>query len=285
MLIGGRGLARDVDEAFALRLVVSFVIGGGSVALFTAIAEAQGSRLGGLLLSFPIKVVVSLALITANEGLAFAAQTARAVPAGIAINVVFLAGTALLARRLPPLVAVAAGLALWAAGAAALVFALPAPGLVGGMLLWSAAAVAGVLLLDRVPGVRGNRRAVKRSGSFGIRGLLGRAIGAGAAVAFAVLLARVAGPFVGGLASVFPSGFLTAMIILLYRQGPQFAATTARVMVAGSAAPALFGLAAALALPAVGLPLGLTLALATAAAASAAVAFVLARVDPPAPVP
>lgn len=279
-----RKLARGVDEAFALRLVLSFVIGGGSVALFTAVAESQGSRLGGLLLSFPIKVVVSLALIAANEGSAFAAQTAEAVPAGIAINVVFLAGTALLARRLRPLAAVSAGLALWAAAGAALVFGVPSPGLSAGLLLWAVAAMVGILLLDRVPGVRGNRRAVRRTGSFGVRGLLARALGAGTAVALAVLLARLAGPFVGGLASVFPSGFLTAMLILLYRQGPQFAATTARVMVAGSAAPALFGVAVALSIASVGPVLAMVVGLATAAAASAAVAGILARVDPPAPV-
>lgn len=268
-----------VDGAFALRVVIAFVVGGLAVAGFTAMAERYGSRLGGLLLSFPIKVVVSLLMIGLSEGLAFAAATAAAVPAGIGINVAFLAGSALLALRWPIAAALGGGIALWLVSGV-VVLALPLGGNLGATVaVWGAAAFVALLLLDRVPGARGDRRVARKAGGFGLAGLLGRAAGAGSVVALSVVLARALGPFAGGLMSVFPSGFLTSLLILLRRHGPEFTAATARVMVAGSAAPATFGVVAALSMPRLGLVLGLVAALAAAAAASSVVGWILGRVD------
>lgn len=279
MAYGGSADSPRVDGAFLLRLVVAFVVGGLAVALFTAAAERHGSRLGGLLLSFPVKVVASLLLIGWSEGATFAASTAAAVPAGIAINVVFLGSAALLALRWPARRALAAGLSLWFVAGVLVLVARPPGGVATLLLLWAAAALAALWLLDRVPGARGDRRSSRGSDGFGARGLAARALGAGSVVAASVLLARIVGPFAGGLMSVFPSGFLTSLYILLSRHGPQFTAATARVMVAGSAAPALFGASASLLVARVGLLSGLGLALALATLTSMGIGWALAQYD------
>ena len=275
---GAPGSHEIVDGAFWLRLALSFVLGGLAVAVFTTIAERRGSRLGGLLLSFPVKVVVSLVLIGLNEGVAFAAAASAAVPAGIGVNLVLLAATALLAQRLAPTRALVGGIAIWGV-AAALVVWRPVPGGFASMALWGVAVLVGLLLVGRIPGVRGDRRGAKRDARMGLSGMLARAAGAGSIVALAVLLARVGGPVLGGLASVFPSGWLTTMFLLVRHHGPSFTAATTRVMIAGSLAPALFGLVAWLALPSAGLVGGLLLGLAAAGAASLLVGWTLARVD------
>ena len=267
-----------MDVAFALRVAIAFVIGGLAVAAFTEVAERRGSRLGGLLLSFPVKVVVSLLLIALNEGDAFAAEAAAATPAGIGVNLVLLIATALLARRLPAWPALMGGVAIWLAAATALVLFEPGSPFVG-FALWGAFVTVGLVLLDRVPGVHGDRRSKRDPGKFGIPGLLTRAAAAGTVVAGAVVLARVSGPLVGGLASVFPSGWLTTRYLLVRRHGPEFTAATTRVMVAGSVAPALFGVVAALAIAPLGIWLGLVAGLAAAATASGAAAALLAWRD------
>lgn len=265
-------------DAFAARLLVSFVLGGVSVAAFTTIAERRGSRLGGLLLSFPVKVVISLALIGLNEGVPFAAEAAVAVPSGIAVNIVFLVATAFFVRRLRPWPALSCALAVWLL-AGALAMLRPAWSPLSSVAYWLVAAALGLLLLGRIPGVRGERRSKRDPGPFGLGGLVGRAAGAGTVVAASVVLAHYGGPFLGGLASVFPSGWITTMVILTRRHGPEFTAATVRVMVMGSAAPALFGVTVALLTLPFGLLVGILAGLAAAGAASSAVGWALVRWD------
>jgi hypothetical protein len=259
-------------DAYLARLALSFLVGGGTVAAFTTIAERGNPRVGGLLLSFPVKVTVSLVLIALNEGVAFAAQSATATPAGMAANVVFIAATALLVRRLAPWPAIAAALALWAAAGLAIVLWLPA-GLAWSFPLWALSAVVALLLLARLPRVHAAPPA--RPAPLSWWKLAGRAAGAGAVVAGSIVVAHYGGPILGGLASVFPSGFITTMVILTRKRGADFTGATVRVMVAGTAAPALFGVAIAFAYPALGILWGTLACLAFAACVSLGVGVVL----------
>jgi len=253
-------------DAFVLRVALSVVLGGLAVALFTTAAERVGSRVGGLLLSFPVKVTLAMVLIGLNEGAAFAARAAVEIPAGIGVNVVFLAATALLVRRMAPWPALAAALALWAAAGLAVVLR-PAHTLGEALLYWLAPAAVALALVRALPNVRGDRRA-RDAARFGWWGLLSRAAGAGAIVGLSLVLARVAGPVLGGLASVFPSGWMTTMVILARAHGPEFTGATVRVMVLGSVAPVLFGVVVALAYPAWGIAAGTLAAIGAAVAAS-----------------
>lgn len=253
-------------DAFALRVALSVVLGGLAVALFTTAAERLGSRVGGLLLSFPVKVTLAMVLIGLNEGADFAARAAVEIPAGLGANVVFLAATALLVRRLAPWPALLCALALWAV-AGVLVVLRPAHTLGEALLYWVAPAGVALALFHALPNVRGDRRP-KAADRFGWRGVLTRAAGAGAIVGLSLVLARVAGPVLGGLASVFPSGWITSMVILTRNHGPEFTGATVRVMVAGSLAPVAFGVLVALAYPAWGIAWGTLVAIAGAVAAS-----------------
>lgn len=264
-------------EPFLLRVALSFALGGLAVALFTTAAERLGSRLGGLLLSFPVKVTIAMILIGLNEGAAFAAQAAVAIPAGLGVNVVFLGATALLVRRVAPWPAIAGALAVWlVAGVVAVL--LPPATLAASILMWLAPAGVSLALLARVPGLRGDRKA-RTSGRFGVAGLVTRAAGAGAIVATSVVLARYAGPVVGGLASVFPSGWITTMVILTRKHGADFTGATTRVMIAGSVAPVAFGAMVAWGYPRLGIALGTLAAMGAAACVSLLVWLALRHRD------
>lgn len=256
-------------DAYLARLGISFVLGGATVAAFTTIAERGSARVGGILLSFPVKVTVALVLIALNEGAAFAATSATAVPAGIGVNVVFIAATALFVRRLDPWPAILAALAVWAAVGLAVILWLP-EGLVWSLATWGLLAVVGLLLLARIPGIRGEKRA-KAAAPLSWPRLAGRALGAGSVVAGSIVVAHYGGPILGGLASVFPSGFITTMVVLTRKHGADYTGATVRVMVAGTAAPALFGVAVAFAYPVLGVLWGTLACLAFALAVSLSV--------------
>lgn len=270
--LGEARLAHGVDP-FVLRVALSVVLGGLAVAAFTTAAERVGSRVGGLLLSFPVKVTLALFLIGLNEGADFAARAAVEVPAGIGVNVVFLVATALLVRRLAPWPAMLCALALWAVAGIAVVLR-PAHTLSEAMLYWLVPATLGLALLHGVGGLRGDRRA-KSGDTFGWTGLATRAAGAGAIVGLSLVLARVGGPVLGGLASVFPSGWITTMVILTRSHGAEFTGATVRVMVAGSLAPVVFGVVVALTFPVWGIVAGSLAAIAAATVASLGVMLAL----------
>lgn len=258
-------------DPFLLRVALSFVLGGLSVALFTAAAERLGSRVGGLLLSFPVKVTIAMVLIGLNEGVGVASTAAKTIPLGIGINLVFLGATALLVRRFPPWPAVLGALAVWLAAGVFAIFFLPAR-LPWTALAWLLPALLALALIPRAAGARPTRR---RGDTFGVVGMLSRAAGAGTVVALAVVLARYGGPLLGGLASVFPSGWITSMVILTRHHGPAFTGETVRVMVAGSLAPTAFGYAVWLAYPTIGVAWGTLLAIGVALAAALGVAGAL----------
>lgn len=249
-----------------MRVAISVLVGGLAVALFTTAAERVGSRVGGLLLSFPVKVTVALALIGLNEGASFAAEAAVQVPAGLGVNAVFLVATALLVRRFAPRRALALALAVWLVAAVAVV-AWPPRSLAASVAVWLACAGGGLALLAGRAAFRGDRRA-RVEERFGWRALLSRAAGAGAIVGLSLVLARLGGPVLGGLASVFPSGWITTMVILSHRHGADFTGATVRVMLAGSLAPVLFGVVVALGYPAWGVALGTVAGMGAALATS-----------------
>ncbi|HUR69417.1 MAG TPA: DUF3147 family protein [Candidatus Thermoplasmatota archaeon] len=258
-------------DAFWLRVALSFVLGGLAVALFTTAAERMGSRVGGLLLSFPVKVTIAMVLIGLNEGADVSAHAATAIPLGIGINLVFLAATAVTVRRAEPWPAMMAALGVWlVAGIAAILF-LP-QGILWSLAAWVVPTAIALWLLRRAPHAKPRER---KGARFGLLGLLSRAAGAGTIVALAVVLARIGGPLLGGLASVFPSGWMTTMVILTRHHGPDFTAATVRVMVAGSAAPVVFGIVVWLAYPAWGVWLGSLAAIGAALVVSLSVAGAL----------
>lgn len=266
-------------DAFWLRVALSFVLGGITVALFTTAAERLGSRVGGLLLSFPVKVTIALVLIGLNEGVDVASEAAGAVPLGLGINVVFLAATTILVQRMPAWPALAGALAIWLCVGLLGVLFVPARAPLD-VLAWLVPTAIALAILPRGAGAMPRKREGQR---FGAWGLVSRALGAGTIVALSVVLARYGGPVLGGLASVFPSGWITSMAILTRHHGPAFTAATVRVMVAGSAAPTGFGLAVWLLYPRLGVLGGTLAAIGCALAISGAVALALSAATPSRP--
>lgn len=231
----------------------------------TLVIERLGGRLGGLIGTLPTTIVpASIGIYSQCEDAAVFADAMGAVPAGMLVDVGFLFIWGALPGRLPA-IGIGARLGLmviisllgWFVGAYAFVMglmglkAVAVDPLAAGTLLMGVSIIAGLLACLRAPPAPAGARSV------GPLTLVLRGLFAGAAIAFAVWLARL-GPTAAGMASVFPAIFMTTMVSLWISQGEAVQAGAVGPMMLGSASVSAFALLAAvlMPLPALGPALG-----------------------------
>lgn len=251
-------------DAMSSVLVGALVAGAVAIGVTVAI-ERFGGRLGGVLGSLPTTIV------PASYG--FAALSDHAlrdalcgVPAGMVVNALFLWLWRVLPPRLPPgsvarrlATMIVATLSAWLVAATAMVLgtaALAARGVpvpLTGAALTLLLVTVGVAACRRLPDApRGHRRVHPIA-------LLSRGVLAAGAIAVAITLAHVAGPVVGGVASVFPAIFLTAMVSLWASQGEAVQAGAVGPILLGSSSVCAYSLTAAVFIPAMGFAAGAAL--------------------------
>ncbi|MHC4391824.1 MAG: hypothetical protein ACYS22_11000, partial [Planctomycetota bacterium] len=151
-------------------------------------------------------------------------------------------------------------LVAWSVGAVALALALDRlPGAANlalplGWFLAACTAAAGVLVSRRTVASPAGRRDVPASA------LVLRGVMAGAAIAVAVALTRVAGPTIAGVAAVFPAIFLTTMVSLALTHGEEVPAGAIGPMMLGATSVSGFALLTTATFPFAGLLGGTVLA-------------------------
>lgn len=233
----------------------------GLVAIGATVAiERLGGRRGGLLSTMPTTIVpaaLGMASQLDDAGFQLAMYT---TPAGMLVNAAFLWSWRVLPARLPQgsvrarlAMMVAGSLLVWAATATVSLFALRAApeAALGPLAVVLSASLLGVgLLANRgAPAAPKGRRAVP------LPALLARGVLAASAIGAAVWLASVGGPFLAGLAAVFPAIFLTTMVSLWLSQGEAVQVGAVGPMMLGSGSVSFYAVFAAWLIPALG-PLG-----------------------------
>lgn len=229
--------------------------------LVTMAIERLGGKLGGILGTLPLTVVpASLGLFHVDPRADVFATAMSAIPLGMLLNVAFLGVWRIWPIRAgdrPTALVETLGLSLgfWIAGALLLVVVRESltPNMTRDVLVGVVALVVTVFLGARAcrnapPSPKGNRRV-------GLRVLLLRGIGAGAAIACGVALGRAGWMTAAGMASVFPAIFLTSMLATWMAQGKAVPIGASGPMMLGSVAVSIYALACAFSMPWVG-PLG-----------------------------
>jgi hypothetical protein len=230
----------------------------GLVAIGATVAiERLGGRRGGLLSTLPTTIVpAALGLAAELDDPAFRAAM-YTTPAGMLVNAAFLWSwralpprlrTASLRLRLGLMVTVSLG--IWAT-AASLSFVVLTR--VPEVLLAAQACVLSAALFG--VGVLANRRAPpapKGDNRVAPVVLLARGLLAALAIGLSVGLASVGGPFLAGLAAVFPAIFLTTMVSLWMSQGEAVQVGAVGPMMLGSGSVSFYAVFAAWALPTLG---------------------------------
>lgn len=231
----------------------------GVVAIGVTVAvERLGGRLGGVIATAPTTIVpASLGFYAHSQDAAQLRAALAIAPMGMLCNALFLWTWRVVPPRLPAMdlpvrlvLMTVVSLCAWATAGTvglAVLRAVPADALLPvGAAFVAASTVAGAWACrSGVPAPAG-RRPVRPIV------LVARGVLAAVAVGLAVAIVRVAGPFVAGLASVFPAIFLTTMVALWWSQGEAVPAGAVGPMMLGSASVGAYAIFAALLLPELG---------------------------------
>ena len=262
-----------MDKAFWLRLVISFIIAGTWISVASLLAERLGSLFGGLIANMPSNIVVSMIFMSLVKGDGFAAEAARAVPLGMAIDTIFLfvfmatAGLGIL--RAVPLSLAAWGICAW------LVFTLPPIPFWGGIALFIILALGCFVVAERVMKIRSVPKQPRpfNALAFGLR-----AVFAGTVVAGAVAASNFAPPYLTGILATFPAVLLSTMSILTLSQGPAFSRGSGKILLISSSNIIVYAFCVQASFPAFGAIWGTLLSFAAALCWIALLRPVMAKV-------
>lgn len=213
-----------------LKIALSFVLAGVWVSSSTLLAERLGSKKAGLITNLPSNIVLSLIFMALTSGPAYAAQTTRGIPIGMAIDTLFVLAF-ILALRWGLGMALTLSLLVWAAAAFAFVLLLPPLSTLSSLLFYLAILALCFLLADRGMAIRMVPRKPSRFSwnQVAIRGLF-----AGTVVAGAVTVAQFAPPYMTGILATFPAVLSTTLVILTMGQGRDFARATGKILIVTS---------------------------------------------------
>lgn len=195
-------------------------------------SEKLGSRLGGLLIGMPSIVLVGLIFIAWTQNSAALVEATSIMPATIAASSIFLVVFILL-RRLGIVAAYVGALSIWFALNLPLVFYKVTH-------LGVAILIAAVLLTISTAFFHKQKDRTLREFKLSQRAFILRIVFSGLLVAFAVFIARQAGPIWGGLFTSFPAAFSATVLILARTHGFGFTAAVSRTMVSGNLVNIIF---------------------------------------------
>jgi uncharacterized membrane protein (GlpM family) len=204
-------------DPFLLKLALSFVIGGGWIALTTIAAERLGTRLGGLIGGLPSTIVVSMLFIGWTQGNEQLYHATTAVPLAMGLNAVYLITYVGLLHR-GVTVAIGGALTAWAV-LQGLLIASGIDDLDLALAAWAAILLGSYLILRRVADTTSSRKVVLR---YAPRQVIWRGTLGGSVIALAVLLAKLGGPIYGSVFSCFPAVFTSTLVIAARSAGAAF---------------------------------------------------------------
>ena len=214
-----------MDHTFLLKLFLSFIIGGVWITFSTVIAERFGSKLGGVLAGLPSTIIISLFFIGWTQSPIIASKATTVVPIIMGIDAIFVVVYALLINK-KFYVALCFALLFWAVSSFILAlvgfdsFLISLIGLVVFVVL------SYYILEKRHSFPSESSKYTKYTAPI----LLIRGILSGSIIAFAVIIAKIAGPLVGGMFSAFPAVMLSTMIITYYSSGPKFSLAVLKII-------------------------------------------------------
>jgi len=214
------------SEAFLLRVLLSFIVGGLYIGGTIRLSEKVGSKLGGLLIGMPSIVLVGLVFIAWTQNAAALHEATSIMPATIGASSIFLMAFILLYRF---------GIAAAYIGALAVWFGLNLPlAFYKVTHLGIAILIATVLLTISTTYFHKQKDRTLKEFSLSRRAFILRIVFSGLLVALAVFIARLMGPIWGGLFTSFPAAFSATVLILARTHGLGFTAAVSRTMVSGN---------------------------------------------------
>jgi len=214
-----------MDHTFLLKLLLSFFLGGVWITISTIIAEKLGSKLGGVIAGLPSTIIISLFFIGWTQSPIVAYRATTVIPLVMGINAFFVVVYALLRKR-GFYIALGGALLCWgftSAIIATVKFDSFLISVIGFVVL---VALSFYILEKRNTFPSESKKHTKYTAPI----LLIRGILSGSIIVFAVLMAKIAGPLVGGMFSAFPAVMLSTMIITYFSHGTNFSIAVLKII-------------------------------------------------------
>jgi len=210
-----------IDKIFITKLLVSFFVGGGVIALLSILAKKY-QKYGGIILSMPSTMTLGLFFIGWSQGVDIALEANLAIPIGIAIDLVFFTTFVYAAQignsKLNSLISAnLISVLIWGL-LAYFITSQKFNNITYGIIIYIFMVFISFILLSRKRNYE-NKKVIKKITYFQI---FSRVIFSGIIITTAVLLSKIVDPIWGGILSIFPVAFLSSMNMLLYYRGRDF---------------------------------------------------------------
>lgn len=205
-----------IENIFLLKLVLSFLVGGGYLVSVVAIAEKFGPKVGGILAGIPSTILIATIFIAWTEGAEVTRQSLLLIPIVIVISQIFVLAYLLLSRA-NLIVGILLAIVIWIA------FAWPVRYLLSDISFWTSFTIGIIGSLAFGYYFRRFNDIKKVALPTGLKVHAVRFVAAGTVVALAVLFARILGPFWAGIVTTFPALFATSLYFLTKTRGNKFA--------------------------------------------------------------
>ncbi len=214
-----------MDHAFLLKLLLSFLLGGIWITFSTIIAERFGSKLGGVIAGLPSTIIISLFFIGWTQSPIIANRATTVIPIVMGIDAFFVVVYALL-RKKSFSIALGGALLFWG-GSAFILASVKFDSFLISMIGFVVLVILSYHILEKWNSFPSES---KKYAKYTAPVLLIRGILSGSIIAFAVLMAKIAGPLIGGMFSVFPAVMLSTMIITYFAHGTSFSVAVLKIL-------------------------------------------------------
>jgi hypothetical protein len=225
-----------MNTLFVIQLIISFIVGGGVIALLSFIAEKSHKRIAGIILAFPTTVALGFFFLGWAVSPEAVADIVPATLIPLGLSVLFAAVYAYVANYLAKIIKTkiwqiittyVISIGFWFA------LAIPVVVLEINRLAVGVAGYALLVLLAHLLLQRKNYdKPVTLTYTLGEK--IGRATFVGFIVFLVVLLGKLLNPFWGGMFAVFPAAFSSLLMILHWYYDPKSLFPTMQKVALGS---------------------------------------------------
>lgn len=206
-----------MDSMFAIKLVLSFFVGGAWVTTAILLADKYGTKIGGLVTGLPSTALVSLFFIGWTQSPSVAAEATSVIPFIGAINALFLLAYIFLVR-INFWLALSGSLLLWGLSSFILIL-LKFNDFCLSLIVYFLVMPISFFIIEKGIKVKskGGTRSTNSLGTIVFRGLF-----SGLIIVLAVVLGKIGGPLLGGMFAMFPAMFTGTLLITFFTHGPLF---------------------------------------------------------------
>lgn len=224
-----------MDNLFFVKLLISFSIGAFWATFSTIIADRYGSKIGGLLVGLPSTTMFALFFIAWTQTPRIAFQSTSLMLIANAANCIFILTYTIFVKKNFWLSLFLSLISLFVVNF--IFFLLKFNNFLLSSIIYLITLLFCFFIMEKVlklPSQKGK----KINYTFG--NIIFRALISGFIITFATLIAKIAGPVIGGIFGNFPALILSTLIITYLSIGPLFSASTMKSSMISASAVAVY---------------------------------------------